>query len=148
MRINEPAHGNGLRVLRVSESKSPHSLEATSPNRECDSSVSPRIVGYSLINRHLLSPSKLLRDQDYELKGNGRHWTGMSQLQTRIISAISARRSALSHRHSESSLVGYRLLNMSVVFSFGLTKAMLTYMDRSAMPTTLDWVSGVCLAVM
>ena len=124
--MNEPAHGNGL---RVSESKSPHSLEATSPNRECDSSVSPRIVGYNLINRHLLSPSKLLRDQDYELKGNGCHKPPPLGVE----------------------LSGYRLLNMSVVFAFGRfgpTKAILTYMGRSAMPTTLDWVSGACLAVI
>ncbi|KAF8460710.1 hypothetical protein DFH94DRAFT_123393 [Russula ochroleuca] len=44
-------------------------------------------------------------------------------------------------------LTGYRLLNMSVVFVFGLTKAILTYMGWSVMPTTLDWVSGAFLAV-
>ena len=44
-------------------------------------------------------------------------------------------------------LTGYRLLNMGVVFAFGLTKAILTYMGQSAVPTTLDWVSGAFLAV-
>jgi len=44
-------------------------------------------------------------------------------------------------------LTGYRLLNMGVVFVFGLTKAVLTYMGQSAVPTTLDWVSGALLAV-
>lgn len=44
-------------------------------------------------------------------------------------------------------LTGYRLLNMGVVFVFGLTKAILTYMGQSAVPTTLDWVSGALLAV-
>jgi len=44
-------------------------------------------------------------------------------------------------------LTGYRLLNMGVVFAFGLSKAILTYMGQSAVPTTLDWVSGALLAV-
>ncbi|KAI9459827.1 hypothetical protein F5148DRAFT_274400 [Russula earlei] len=44
-------------------------------------------------------------------------------------------------------LTGYRLLNMSVVFLFGLTKAILTYMGQSAAPTTLDWILGSFLAV-
>jgi len=39
-------------------------------------------------------------------------------------------------------LTGYRLLNMNAVFTFGMTKAILTYMGRSAMPTTLDWIGG------
>jgi hypothetical protein len=37
---------------------------------------------------------------------------------------------------------------MSVVFAFGLAKGILTYMGRSAVPTTLDWVSGALLAVL
>jgi len=45
-------------------------------------------------------------------------------------------------------LTGYRLLNMSVVFTFGMAKAILTYMGRSAMPTTLDWIGGALLAVI
>ena len=45
-------------------------------------------------------------------------------------------------------LTGYRLLNMSVVFIFGMAKAILTYMGRSAVPTTLDWIGGAFLAVM
>ena len=45
-------------------------------------------------------------------------------------------------------LTGYRLLNMSVVFTFGVAKAILTYMGESAMPTTLDWIGGAFLAVM
>ena len=44
-------------------------------------------------------------------------------------------------------LTGYRLLNMSVVFAFGITKAILTYMGQSVAPTTLDWVSGAFLAL-
>ena len=45
-------------------------------------------------------------------------------------------------------LTGYRLLNISVVFAFCLAKGILTYMGRSAMQTTLDWVSGGVLTVM
>lgn len=45
-------------------------------------------------------------------------------------------------------LTGYRLLNMSVVFTFGMVKAILTYMGQSAMPTTLDWIGGAFLAVI
>jgi hypothetical protein len=36
---------------------------------------------------------------------------------------------------------------MSVVFVFGITKAVLTYMGQSVAPTTLDWVSGAVLAI-
>ncbi|KAF8273217.1 hypothetical protein EI94DRAFT_1716153 [Lactarius quietus] len=41
----------------------------------------------------------------------------------------------------------YRLLNMTTVLSFGITKGILTYMGKSTAPTTLDWVSGAVLAV-
>ncbi|KAI0247225.1 hypothetical protein BJV78DRAFT_953998 [Lactifluus subvellereus] len=44
-------------------------------------------------------------------------------------------------------LTAYRLLNMSVVFSFGLTKGILTYMGQSIAPTMLDWVAGVLLTI-
>jgi len=36
---------------------------------------------------------------------------------------------------------------MMTVFSFGVTKAILTYMGQSTAPTTLDWVAGALLAV-
>jgi len=45
------------------------------------------------------------------------------------------------------NLTCYRLLNMTIVFSFGITKGILTYMGQSTAPTTLDWVSGALLAV-
>lgn len=45
-------------------------------------------------------------------------------------------------------LTGHRLLNMTSVFSFGVTKGILTYMGKSTSLTTLDWVSGSLLAVM
>jgi len=45
-------------------------------------------------------------------------------------------------------LTGYRLLNMTIVFSFGIIKGILTYMGQSTAPTTLDWVSGALLAVV
>jgi hypothetical protein len=45
-------------------------------------------------------------------------------------------------------LTGHRLLNMTSVFSFGVTKGILTNMGKSTSLTTLDWVSGSLLAVM
>lgn len=45
------------------------------------------------------------------------------------------------------NLTGYRLLNMTTVFSFGIAKGILTYMGQSTAPTTLDWVAGALLAV-
>jgi hypothetical protein len=45
-------------------------------------------------------------------------------------------------------LTAYRLLNMSVIFSFGLAKGILTYMGQSVAPTTLDWIAGALLAVV
>lgn len=45
-------------------------------------------------------------------------------------------------------LTGYRLLNMTIIFSFGIIKGILTYMGQSTTPTTLDWVSGALLAVV
>jgi len=45
-------------------------------------------------------------------------------------------------------LTGYRLLNMTTVSSFGITKGILTYLGQSTAPTTLDWVSGTLLAVV
>ena len=48
---------------------------------------------------------------------------------------------------TRSQAYGLRLLNMSVVFVFSITKAILAYMGQSAIPTTLDWVSGAFLAV-
>jgi hypothetical protein len=45
-------------------------------------------------------------------------------------------------------LTVYRLLNMSVVSVFGITKAILTYMGQSVAPTTLDWIAGALLGTM
>jgi len=45
------------------------------------------------------------------------------------------------------NLTCYRLLNVTTVFGFGITKGVLTYMGQSTAPTTLDWVSGALLAV-
>ena len=45
-------------------------------------------------------------------------------------------------------LMGYRLVFMATVFSFGPVKAILTYMGQSIAPTTLDWVSGTLLTVV
>lgn len=43
-------------------------------------------------------------------------------------------------------LTVYRMLNMTILLSFGIIKAILTYKGKSAAPTTLDWVSGTLLA--
>ena len=40
---------------------------------------------------------------------------------------------------------GYRLVFMATVLSCGTIKTILTYMDQSTMPTTLDWVTGTFL---
>ncbi|KAI9435766.1 hypothetical protein H4582DRAFT_1817203, partial [Lactarius indigo] len=44
-------------------------------------------------------------------------------------------------------LTTYRLLNVTIVFSFGIAKAILTYKGQSTGPTTLDWVGGALLGV-
>jgi len=45
-------------------------------------------------------------------------------------------------------LTGYRLLNIVLIFSIGVAKAVLTYQGKSTAPTTLDWVLGVLLAII
>jgi hypothetical protein len=45
-------------------------------------------------------------------------------------------------------LTGYRLLNVTTVFSFGFIKGILTYTGQSTAPTTLDWVGGALLVVV
>jgi hypothetical protein len=45
-------------------------------------------------------------------------------------------------------LTVYRMLNMITLLSFGIIKGILTYMGKSAAPTTLDWVSGTLLAAV
>jgi len=45
-------------------------------------------------------------------------------------------------------LTVYRLLNMTILFSIGITKGILTYKGKSTAPTTLDWVGGAFLAVV
>ncbi|KAN0136615.1 hypothetical protein V8E53_005662 [Lactarius tabidus] len=45
-------------------------------------------------------------------------------------------------------LTGHRLLNMTSVFSLGITKGILTFTGKSTSLTTLDWVSGSLMAVM
>ncbi|KAH9985921.1 hypothetical protein BJV77DRAFT_1071211 [Russula vinacea] len=61
-------------------------------------------------------------DEDFELEGPIRHESTSDGLPPPL----------------GVKLTGYRLLNMSVVFVFGITKAILTYMGQSAVPTTLD----------
>ncbi|KAN0136045.1 hypothetical protein V8E53_006206 [Lactarius tabidus] len=45
-------------------------------------------------------------------------------------------------------LTAYRLLNVTIMFVFPITKGILTYKGLSTMPTTLDWISGGVLAVV
>ncbi|KAK7678710.1 hypothetical protein QCA50_018292 [Cerrena zonata] len=45
-------------------------------------------------------------------------------------------------------LTAYRILNVSIITAFGVTKAIFTYKGYSALPTTLDWILGVILTVL
>ena len=45
-------------------------------------------------------------------------------------------------------LTGYRLLNISVILAFGISKAVFAYRGQSVVPTTLEWVAGTFLALM
>ena len=45
-------------------------------------------------------------------------------------------------------LTGYRLLNISVILAFGISKAVFAYRGQSVIPMTLEWVAGTCLALM
>jgi hypothetical protein len=45
-------------------------------------------------------------------------------------------------------LTVYRLLNMTILFSIGITKGVLTYKGEFTAPTTLDWVGGALLAAV
>ena len=45
-------------------------------------------------------------------------------------------------------LTVYRLLKMTIIFSFCFAKGILTYKGLSTVPTTVDWVSGGVLAVV
>ena len=45
-------------------------------------------------------------------------------------------------------LTGYRLVSITTVISFGTVKTILIYKGQSIAPTTLDWVSGICLTVV
>ena len=44
-------------------------------------------------------------------------------------------------------LMGYRVVFMATVLSFGTVKTILNYMGQSSAPTTLDWVAGTFLTV-
>jgi hypothetical protein len=45
-------------------------------------------------------------------------------------------------------LTVYRLLNMTILLSIGITKGILTYKGEFTAPTTLDWVGGALLAAV
>jgi len=45
-------------------------------------------------------------------------------------------------------LTVYRLLNMLILFSIGVTKGILSYKGQSTAPTTLDWIGGALLAAV
>ena len=46
------------------------------------------------------------------------------------------------------ALTGYRLLNISLIFSIGTAKAILVSQGQSVTPSVLEWVLGVVLAIM
>ena len=39
-----------------------------------------------------------------------------------------------------------RLLNVTIILSIGISKAVLTYKGQSIAPTTLEWIGGTLLA--
>jgi len=45
-------------------------------------------------------------------------------------------------------LTVYRLLNITILFSIGIIKGILTYKGQSTAPTTLDWIGGALLAAL
>jgi hypothetical protein len=124
MQVNRPEQRNGPRVSR--------SLETSPPNVNAAAEL---VSGLSAIVIQTRTDPYLSNfpysDEDFELEGPIRHESTSDGLPPPL----------------GVKLTGYRLLNMSVVFVFGITKAILTYMGQSALPTTLDWVSGAFLAV-
>ncbi|KAI9435752.1 hypothetical protein H4582DRAFT_620713 [Lactarius indigo] len=98
----------------------------------------------------------MLRNEDRDISG----FFGSASLSSRRVVGLAAneqeaygngRCAVIDPRPSPPlgvKLTGYRLLNMTTVFSFGTAKAILTYMGRSTAPTTLDWVAGTLLAVL
>jgi hypothetical protein len=44
-------------------------------------------------------------------------------------------------------LTAYRLVFITTVISFGTVKTILVYKGQSIAPSTLEWVSGMCLTV-
>lgn len=55
--------------------------------------------------------------------------------------------SSPSFAENKVKLTGYRLLNMSIIAGFGITKAILTYRGYSVVPTALDLLLGVFFAI-
>ncbi|KAI0066466.1 hypothetical protein BV25DRAFT_1780369, partial [Artomyces pyxidatus] len=45
-------------------------------------------------------------------------------------------------------VTGYRLLNTVVVAGFGIPKAVISYQGGNAIPTTLDWITGVVCGLL
>ena len=43
-------------------------------------------------------------------------------------------------------VTGYRLLNVTVLCAFGISRVVLMYQGQTAVPTTLEWVMGVVIA--
>ncbi|KAF8318424.1 hypothetical protein DL93DRAFT_2035929, partial [Clavulina sp. PMI_390] len=45
-------------------------------------------------------------------------------------------------------ITGYRILTTTIILGFGLAKASLSYMGRTVVPITLEWVMGVLVAII
>jgi hypothetical protein len=44
-------------------------------------------------------------------------------------------------------LTGYRLLNVTLLSAFGMSRVVLQYKGQPVAPTTLEWVMGVVLTI-
>jgi hypothetical protein len=123
MQVNGSEQGNGLHVSR--------SLGASPPNVNPAAGLVSGLLAVSQSRTNPYLSKFLYSDEDFELEGPICHESTSDGLPPPL----------------GVKLTGYRLLNMSAVFVFGITKAILTYMGQSSVPTTLDWVSGAFLAV-
>ncbi len=133
MQVNEPEQRSSLQVPATRRSLE---VSGPSPIMDADAGLVPCVVGYSFMNIDLLLtfPTSSYSDQYIELEDRGRRHESTSSSDD-LPPPLGVK------------LTGYRLLNMSVVIIFATVKAILTYMGRSVMPTTLDWLSGGFLAI-
>jgi hypothetical protein len=134
MQVHEPEQRNSL---HVSARRSLEASESSPIVNAADAELVPRVIAsWTSASSYLFELSDIA--------------TRILNLKPLVVVMMSLPSSTLDELPPPLGvkLTGYRLLNMSVVFIFGMTKAILTYMGQSVMPTTLDWIGGAFLAVM